>query len=124
MAHYAFLDSNLIVTRVIVGPDENDLPEGVTSWEDHYGQMYECQVRRTSYNTHASQHTLDGTPFRGNYAGIGYTYDPDLDAFIPPQPFPSWTLNTLTVEWEPPTPKPDDGELYLWEESSQEWLAI
>ena len=73
MAHYAFLDENNVVVQVIVGRDEDDLVEGVASWEDYYGERHGQTCKRTSYNTAGNQHLLGGVPFRGNYAGIGYT---------------------------------------------------
>ena len=121
MAHYAFLDSNNIVTQVIVGKDEDDLPEGITSWEEYYGNLKNQVCKRTSYNTRAGEHTEGGTPFRGNYAGIGYVYNEELDAFIPPQPFASWTLNDSTYSWDAPVAYPEDGELYVWNESAGNW---
>lgn len=124
MAHYAFLDDNNIVTQVIVGRDEDDLPEGITSWEDYYGEFHGQTCKRTSYNTVANEHLLGGTPFRGNYAGIGWFYDETLDAFIPPQPFPSWTLDESTVRWMPPIPYPDDGEAYGWDEQNTTWITF
>jgi hypothetical protein len=108
MAHYAFINSQNTVTQVIVGRDEDDLAEGVTSWEDYYGERMGERCLRTSYNTVAGQHTAGGTPFRGNYAGINYKYDEALDAFLPPQPFPSWTLNEATYSWEAPVPYPTE----------------
>ena len=89
MAHYAFLNADNIVTEVIVGRDENDLVEGVTSWETYYGALRGMTCLRTSYNTYVdeegvSQHRTGGTPFRGTYAGIGYIYDPATDTFTPP----------------------------------------
>ncbi|NBV62482.1 MAG: hypothetical protein EBR73_15735, partial [Rhodobacteraceae bacterium] len=65
-----------------------------------------------------------GTPFRKNYAGLGYTYDAQRDAFIPPQPFPSWQLNGESCLWEPPVAMPEDGQMYQWDESTQQWEAI
>ena len=121
MAHYAFLDSNNIVTQVIVGKDEEDLPEGITSWEEYYGNLKNQVCKRTSYNTRAGEHTEGGTPFRGNYAGIGYSYNEELDAFIPQQPFASWTLNESTYSWDAPVEYPQDGELYVWNESAGNW---
>lgn len=124
MAHYAFLDDNNIVTQVIVGKDEEDLADGITSWEEYYGNLKNQVCKRTSYNTLAGQHTSGGTPFRGNYAGIGYTYDEELDAFIPPKPFESWTLNEATYSWEAPVAYPEDEGMYIWNESSQQWDAV
>ena len=77
--------------------------------------------KQTSYNTHGGVHKLDGTPLRKNHAGIGYTYDEDRDAFIPPQPFNSWTLNEDTCQWEAPVAYPDDGKRYTWNETTKEW---
>jgi hypothetical protein len=77
---------------------------------------------KTSYNTHGGQHTLGGTPLRKNYAGIGYTYDRTKDAFIPPQPFASWTLNEETCLWESPTPYPTDDKIYHWDEPTTSWV--
>jgi hypothetical protein len=70
------------------------------------------------------QHLLGGTPFRKNYAGIGYTYDPDRDAFIAPQPFPSWTLDEQTCQWNSPSPFPNDGKQYFWDESTCQWVEV
>jgi hypothetical protein len=83
MAHYAFLDENNIVTEVIVGKNEGE--EGI-DWEQHYGAFRGQPCKRTSYNTHGGVHSGGGTPYRKNYAGIGYTYDAGRDAFIPPKP--------------------------------------
>jgi len=121
MAHYAFLDSDNRVVEVIAGRDEDDLVPGVTSWEDYYGHRRGRRCKRTSYNTRANEHTDGGTPFRGNYAGIGFTYDEARDAFIAPQPFPSWTLNEQTFSWDPPVPEPDEPG-YEWDESAQNWV--
>ena len=124
MAHYALVDDNNIVTQVIVGRDEDDLAEGVTSWEEYYGNMLGGRVLRTSYNTRAGEHSEGGTPFRGNYAGIGYEYNEELDAFIPPTPFASWVLNETTYSWEAPTPMPEDGADYNWDEATTSWIAV
>jgi hypothetical protein len=78
---------------------------------------------QTSYNTHGGVHP-EGRPLRKNYAGIGFTYDPVRDAFIPPQPFPSWTLNENTCLWDAPTAKPDDGKLYHWDEATLAWVKV
>jgi len=77
--------------------------------------------KQTSYNTKGGVHNNGGTPFRKNYAGIGYTYDEDRDAFIPPKPFNSWTLNETTCLWEAPVSFPTDGEQYTWNETNQSW---
>jgi hypothetical protein len=121
MAHYAFLDAQNIVTEVIAGVDEGT--DGI-DWEVHYGQFRGQVCKRTSYNTHGGVHTVGGTPFRKNYAGIGYTYDEHRDAFIPPTPYPSWVLNGQTCLWEAPIPYPDDGGMYYWDEESQSWVLV
>jgi hypothetical protein len=77
--------------------------------------------KQTSYNTRGGVHLTDGTPLRKNHAGIGYTYDEDKDAFIPPKPFNSWTLNETTCLWEAPVAYPDDDNDYTWNESTQTW---
>lgn len=79
---------------------------------------------QTSYNTIGGQHTQGGTPLRGNYAGIGYTYDAKNDVFYAPQPFPSWVLNNSTWIWESPTPMPKDGKRYNWDESTKSWIEV
>ena len=79
---------------------------------------------QTSYNTHGGQHTQGGTPLRGNYAGIGYTYDREHDVFYAPQPFVSWILNQTTWTWEAPVPYPIDDKIYSWDEATQSWKEI
>jgi hypothetical protein len=78
---------------------------------------------QTSYNTHANQHP-EGRPLRGNYAGIGYTYDPVIDAFYAPQPYASWVLSPHTIQWEAPTPYPTDGKAYVWDEPTVSWKIV
>ena len=119
MAHYAFLDENYVVTEVIVGRDESNF-----DWERHYGDIRGQLCKRTSYNTSGGVHLGGGTPFRKNYAGIGYTYDPQLDAFIPPKPFASWILDETTCLWAAPTPMPTDGKQYRWDENTLAWTEI
>ena len=121
MAHYAFLDKDMKVVEVIVGKDEN---EGIHDWEVYYGSKRGMICKRTSYNTRGGEHILGGTPFRGNYAGIGYEYREDLDAFIPPQPFASWTLNETTFLWEAPVPMPEDDQMYRWDEETTNWVVV
>lgn len=79
---------------------------------------------QTSYNTRGGEHTLGGTPLRKNYAGIGFTYDRTRDAFIPPQPFPSWILNEDTCLWDAPFAYPDDGKIYKWDEATTNWVEV
>tara|TARA_Y100001937_G_scaffold127739_1_gene200941 strand:- start:66 stop:389 length:324 start_codon:yes stop_codon:yes gene_type:complete len=104
MAHYALLDIDNIVIDVITGVDENDktnLPKEFESWEEFYAnELNATDCKRTSFNTSGNQHALDKTPFRANYAGIGYTYDADNDVFIPPKPTTDATLNEETWLWE------------------------
>jgi hypothetical protein len=121
MAHYAFLDGSNIVTEVITGKNEGE--EGI-DWEQWYGEFRGQVCKRTSYNTQGGVHSSGGTPFRKNYAGIGYTYDEARDAFIPPKPFASWLLNEETCLWEAPAPHPADGGFYNWNEEDQEWVAV
>jgi hypothetical protein len=118
MAHYAFIDENYIVTEVIVGKDESNF-----DWERHYGDIRGQLCKRTSYNTIGGVHTTGGTPYRKNYAGIGYIYDPTLDAFYPPKPYNSWTLNTNSCLWEAPVLYPNDGKMYIWNEDELQWNA-
>ena len=119
MAHYAFLNENYIVTEVIVGKDESNY-----DWEAHYGQFRGQVCKRTSYNTHGGVHTGGGIPFRKNYAGIGYSYDPQRDAFIPPKPYPSWILEETSCLWRAPVAVPQDGKQYAWNEASTSWTEI
>ena len=118
MAHYAFLDENNIVTEVIIGNQEG----GLVDWESHYGAFRGQTCKRTSYNTYGGVHVTDGVPFRKNYAGIGYTYDAERDAFIPPQSFSSWVLNEDSCLWEAPVAYPDDDSYYVWNEESVSWV--
>lgn len=110
MAHFAKVE-NSIVTEVLV-IEQDVIDTGAFGDPALWVQ--------TSYNTHGGQHP-EGRPLRKNYAGIGYTYDIGRDAFIPPQPFASWTLNEDTCLWDAPTPYPDDGKIYVWNEDAQTW---
>jgi len=121
MAHYAFLDDNNIVVEVITGRDPGDVPG--MDWETYYGARRGMTCKRTSYNTQANMHRSGGEPFRYNYAGIGYLFDESMGsdgAFIPPQPFDSWTL-TDNMTWESPVPMPADGKAYIWDEKTVDW---
>jgi hypothetical protein len=113
MAHYAKVTEG-IVTKVIVAEAEFFN----TFVDDSAGEWIQ-----TSYNTIGGEHTLGGTPLRKNYAGIGFTYDREKDAFIPPQPYPSWTLNETTCLWEAPVAYPDDGD-YIWNEDTTNWTEV
>ena len=99
MAHYALLDENDIVVQVIVGNDE----DGDINWETYYGNKTDKTCKRTSYNSCNGEHMDGGICFRKNYAGVGYTYDSTRDAFIPPKPYNSWTLDESTCSWQAPT---------------------
>jgi hypothetical protein len=112
MAHFAKV-SNGVVVQVIVA-------------EPEFFQMFvdtsPGEWIQTSYNTHGGQHP-EGRPLRKNYAGIGFTYDRTRDAFIPPKPYASWTLNEDTCLWDAPTPMPTDG-VYTWDELTTSWVAV
>jgi hypothetical protein len=113
MAHFAKVIDG-IVTEVLV-IDQDVIDTGAFGDPSLWVQ--------TSYNTYAGQHP-EGRPLRKNYAGIGYTYDAERDAFIPPQPFASWVLNEDTCLWDAPTAKPDDGKLYSWDEATLAWVEV
>jgi len=119
MAHYAKLDENNIVTYVFVGKNEDDIvldgDGNPIDWEQYYG------AKRTSYWTYGGTHLNGGTPFRKNYAGVGFKYDEQKDAFIPPQPFGSWTLNEENCLWEPPIPRPTEEGVWIWIEDMNKW---
>lgn len=121
MAHFAKVKDG-VVTQVIVAE-----PEFFDSFVDNEpGEWIQ-----TSYNTRGGQHydpetgeVDDGTPLRKNYAGIGFTYDREKDAFIPPSPFVSWLLNEDTCLWEPPVSYPEDGKNYRWDEETTSWVEV
>lgn len=114
MAHFAKVNKGIVEQVIVAEPEFFD-----TFVDSSPGQWIQ-----TSYNTHGGVHKLGGTPLRKNYAGIGYTYDAQKDAFIPPKPYDSWTLNETSCLWESPTPKPNDGKFYKWEESTTSWVEI
>lgn len=113
MAHYAYLDDNNLVVAVTVGKDESELINGLDT-ETYYAQGTPYTVKRTSYHGN----------IRKNYAGIGFTYDAQRDAFIAPKPFNSWLLNDDTCRWQAPTPRPIDDEYYLWDEETLMWQQL
>lgn len=120
MAHYAEIDTdrNNVVLRVVV-VDNKDTADAQGVEKEHIGAAYLERLLggtwvQTSYNG----------KIRKNYAGIGYTYDTALDAFVPPKPFPSWLLNSDTAQWEAPVPMPTDGEMYSWDEAAGNWVAV
>jgi hypothetical protein len=119
MAHFAQFDENNVVTQVIVVHNNELLENGVESEEK--GVVF-CK-RLFGQDTHWKQTSYNAT-IRKNYASIGFTYDAQRDAFIAPQPYPSWVLNEGTCQWESPIPYPTDGKFYRWDESTLLWIEI
>jgi hypothetical protein len=124
MSHFAKLDGNNVVVFVTVGRQDDDGKE--LELQARTGDVY----KQTSYNTYGGIHYTNGKPskdqskaLRKNYAGIGYTYDEALDAFIPPKPYESWVLNEDTCLWDAPVPKPEDG-MYTWDEETCLWIEV
>lgn len=115
MSHFAQIDENNIVTRVLV-IEQDVVDTGMFGAPNTFIQ--------TSYNTSGGIHRLGGTPLRKNYAGIGYTYDATRDAFIPPMPFNGWVLNEDTCLWESPVPAPTDGKNYIWDNDTESWVTL
>lgn len=121
MAYFAKIDSNNIVTQVVAVSDE----------QEHRGQEFlnnDLNLSgtwiQTSYNTFAGKHKQGKPPLRKNYASIGYTYDSQRDAFIPPKPYPSWVLNEETCRWHAPVPKPQFNKKYIWDENIVNWVEV
>ena len=112
MAHFAKVKDGVVIDVIVAEPEFFD-----TFVDTSPGEWI-----KTSYNTHGGVHANGGTPLRKNYAGIGHTYNAVLDAFIPPKPYPSWTLDEDTCLWESPVPKPEGDSHYYWNESSLTWL--
>ena len=118
MAHFAQLDKNNVVTQVIVVAN-SDTADASGVEKEHIGAAF-CERllggtwKQTSYNGKK----------RKNYAGIGYTFREDIDAFVSPQPFASWLLNEQTAQWEAPVAMPDDGGMYSWDEDNQAWVEV
>ena len=124
MAHFAKLGvGNIVETVEVVS---NDIATTEQAGIDFLNNLYKTNDiwKQTSYNTSAGEHLLGATPFRKNYAGIGFTYDQTRDAFISPQPFDSWTLNETTCVWESPIPYPIDNYNYAWNETKKTWDKI
>ena len=121
MAHFAEIDENGVVLRVLVvdNAQENDGQNFLANTLGLGGTWL-----KTSYNTSGGVHSSGGTPFRKNYAGVGYTYDSGRDAFIPPKPYPSWTLNETSCLWEAPVAYPTDGARYTWNEETTSWDLV
>ena len=127
MAHFAKLDENKVVIFVTVGAEHDD------GKEDELFQRTGDVYKQTSYNTRGGVYYTPNTnepdpdqskAYRKNYAGLGYTYDATRDAFIPPQPYPSWVLDESSCLWEAPVPYPTDGNRYYWDEADQSWTAV
>lgn len=132
MAHYALLNDDNVVTQVVVGINDNQ--------ESNLSTIYDCTVKRTSYNTKNNIHTYGGTPFRANYAGIGNTYDEANDVFIPdgfewnsthnkvlrPKPFSTWVIDEATWQWKAPVDPPADAMevAYEYNNSTQNWDKV
>jgi hypothetical protein len=112
MSHFAKVENNIVTQVLVIEQDAVD--SGL--WGDPSLWV------QTSYNTYGGVHQLGGTPLRKNFAGLGYTYDIERDAFIPPKPFESWVLNEDTCLWSSPVPYPEDGLPYIWDEISVSWI--
>jgi hypothetical protein len=113
MAHFAKIVDGKVVSVIVAEPE----------FFDTFVDSTPGTWLQTSYNTFGNKHSKGGTPLRGNYAGIGFTYDAEKDVFYAPQPFPSWTLNADYL-WEAPIAYPTDGKNYVWDESAQDWLLV
>lgn len=124
MSHFAKLGIGNIVERVEVV--SNDIATTEQAGIDFLNNLYGTNDiwKQTSYNTSAGEHLLGGTPFRKNYAGVGFTYDQTRDAFISPRPYISWTLNETTCQWEAPIPYPDDSNNWVWNETKKIWEKV
>jgi hypothetical protein len=114
MAHFAKVNNGTVIQVIVAEPEFFN-----TFVDSSPGQWIQ-----TSYNTHGGVHTNGGTPLRKNYAGVGFTYDSVRDAFIPPKPYASWTLNEDTCLWDSPIAYPDDGKFYTWDENAQQWNEV
>ena len=124
MAHYALLDSNNVVVKVITGVDENVIQTDLDgtqvggsseAWEQFYASQHKgLTCKRTSYNNN----------IRANFAGVGMKYDEQFDVFIPKKPYPSWKLNYTTFTWVPPVEKPISGKKYIWDENNTQWFEV
>jgi hypothetical protein len=120
MAHFAKLDKkNVVMTVIVVNNDALNnapFPDSEPLGEAFINETFKTNDvwKQTSYNNN----------FRKRFAGVGHTYDAELDAFIAPTPYPSWLLNTNTCQWEPPVPYPTDGKMYSWDEETQSWVEV
>ena len=124
MAHFAKIGIGNIVEKIEV--ISNDIATTEQAGVEFLQKLYKIRDtwKQTSFNTRSGEHLLGGTPFRKNYAAIGYKYDQTRDAFIPPKPFNSWTLNETTCRWEAPVAYPDDDNRYNWNETNQTWDLV
>jgi len=113
MAHFAKVNNGVVVQVIVAEPEFFDI----------FVDSSPGQWLQTSYNTYGGVHVNGGTPLRKNYAGLGFTYDASRDAFIPPKPYASWTLNEDTCLWGAPVAYPDDGKQYTWDEVTQAWIV-
>ena len=121
MAHFAEIDADNLVVRVLVVPDAQE-NRGQEFLADDLGLG--GTWKKTSYNTQGGVHALGGTPYRKNYAGIGYTFDAEKDAFIAPKPYASWVLDEATCNWEAPVAMPTDDKMYRWDEETTNWIEV
>jgi hypothetical protein len=114
MSHFAKVLDGKVTQVIVAEPEffENFVDSSLGEWI------------QTSYNTRGNTHLLGGTPLRGNFAGVGFTYDKEKDVFIAPSPFPSWVLNQDVWLWEAPIPCPDDGKFYRWDEEIVNWKEV
>ena len=121
MAHFCKIGKGSKVEKVVVV--SNDVATTEQAGIDFLNNLYGTNDvwKQTSYNTLKGVHLLGGTPFRKNFAGVGYKYDQTRDAFIPPKPFNSWILNEETCYWDAPIVYPDDGQNYNWNETTRQW---
>jgi hypothetical protein len=114
MSHFAKVNNGMVEQVIVAEPEFFQ-----TFVDSSPGEWIQ-----TSYNTHGGVHANGGTPLRKNYAGIGYTYDRERDAFISPKPYASWVLNDDTCLWDAPVAMPDDGKQYQWDEATTSWIEI
>lgn len=114
MAHFAKVTDGIVTNVIVAEPEFFE-----TFVDDSPGEWIQ-----TSYNTQGGVHSEGKEPLRKNFAGIGFTYDSERDAFIPPQPFPSWALNEDSCLWDAPVPMPEDDKMYQWNEESMTWLEV
>ena len=122
MAHFAKINESNIVTQVVVVNDSDGNND--TDGQNFLNNLFKTTHtwKKTSYNTYGNTHRLGGTPYRKNFASVGFTYDSSRDAFIEPKPYNSWTLDETTCLWESPVAYPSDGKSYDWDEDNRQWV--